>query len=103
MNNSKQNIAKLVTRLPGSELLKFAYMHLKPSPSNDEEEKKLLKTFVINLSEILQFLLELHPFCESQLDSMGLFDRLEQYSQKYPVCFFFPQKNLHRRTYLIHF
>jgi len=80
--NSKQNAVKLVLRLPGSQLLTFAYAHLKPSPSNDEEEKNLLEKFILILSKVLQSLLELHPSCWGQLDSMGIFDRIETYSQK---------------------
>jgi hypothetical protein len=89
-SNSRQNIAKLITRLPGSDLLLFAYEHLRPSPLMDEEEKQLLKTFVLIFSEILQFLLELHPLCWSQIESIGIFDRLEKYGYKNPVCF--PEK-----------
>jgi len=85
MITSKQNAVKLVLRLPGSELLNFAYEHLKPSPSIDEEEKNLLKKFVMILSKVLQSLLELHPSCCGQLDSKGIFDRLETYSQKNSV------------------
>jgi hypothetical protein len=93
MINSRQNAVKLVLRLPGSELLGFAYNHLKQSPIIDDEEKKLLEKFVLILSQILKSLLELHPSCWGQLDSMGILDRLETYNQKYPVCVFF-RKNL---------
>jgi hypothetical protein len=79
---SKQNSFKLVLRLPGSKLLTFAYAYLKPSPSDDEEEKNLLEKFVLILSQVLKSLLELHPSCWGQLDSIGIFDRLETYSQK---------------------
>lgn len=83
MSRSRQNAAKLVLRLPGSNLLGFAYDHLKISP---DEDKKLSEKFVLSLSNVLKSLLELHPSCFSQLDSMGIFDRIESYSIKYPVC-----------------
>ena len=87
MINSRQNAVKLVLRLPGSELLNFAYARLKKSP--DEDEKKLLEKFVPILSQVLKSLLELHPSCCDQLDSKGIFDRLEKYGLENPVCCFF--------------
>ncbi len=88
MIRSRQNAAKLVLRLPGSKLLTFVYNHLKISPSMNDEDKNLLEKFVSSLSDILKSLLELHPHCFSQLDSMGIFDRLEAYSLKSSVCNF---------------
>ncbi|CAF4976129.1 unnamed protein product, partial [Rotaria sp. Silwood1] len=38
--------------------------------------------FIPILSKILQLLLELHPSCCSQLDDLGIFDRIERSSQK---------------------
>ncbi len=89
MIRSRQNAAKLVLRLPGSKLLTFVYDHLKVSPSIDDEDKKLLEKFILSLSDVLKSLLELHPHCFSQLDSTGIFDRLENYSIKSPVCLLF--------------
>jgi len=88
MVNSRQNAAKLVIRLPGSDLLKFAYAYLRPSPSV-KEQHNLLENLVNILSQLLIVLLELHPFCYDQLDSMGIFDRLEMFSKKISVCYFF--------------
>ncbi len=83
MINSKSNAVKLILRLPGSNLLTFAYDRLKPSP--DDEEKQLLEKFVLIFSQVLQSLLDLHPSCWEQLDSKGIFDRLESYSLKTSV------------------
>ncbi len=88
MGRSRQNATKLVLRLPGSKLLKFAYDHLKPSTQMDNDEEKLFEKFVLGLSNVLKSLLELHPFCFSQIDSLGIFDRLETYSLKSQVGFF---------------
>lgn len=82
---TRVNAVKLLLRLPGSKLLTFAYEHLKPSPSIDMEEKNLLERFVLILSDVLKSLVELHPFCYDQIDSMGLFDRLEMYTQQHSV------------------
>jgi hypothetical protein len=84
MNNSKTSAAKLVIRLPGSEVLKFAYTHLKSSPSLNQDEK-LLEKFVLIVSQLFDLLLELHPFCCDQLDSLGIF---EKFSHDNSVCFF---------------
>jgi hypothetical protein len=93
IKNSRQNATKLVIRLPGSDLLHFSYTYLRPSSSTDETEKTLLEKFVPILSQVLQMLLELHPSCCDQIDSIGIFDRLESYSKKTSVCgFFFFQK-----------
>lgn len=86
MTKTRQNAAKLVLRLPGSRLLELAYERLKPSPMSDEENKKLLDKFVLSLSKVLQSLIELHPHCYDQLDSLGIFDRLEKYTLGRPVC-----------------
>jgi hypothetical protein len=83
--NSRTNAAKLVVRLPGSDLLKFVYEHLKSSSIAHETEITLLQEFVPVLSQVLQFLLALHPSCWEQLDQLGIFDRLEVYGQKASV------------------
>ncbi|CAF3707173.1 unnamed protein product [Rotaria sordida] len=82
MNASRQNGAKLIIRLPGSKLLEFSHSYLKYSSLNDKNQKDLLEKFVLILSKILQLLLELHPSCYQQLDSLGIFDRIEIYNQK---------------------
>ncbi|CAM4789800.1 unnamed protein product [Rotaria magnacalcarata] len=82
IHRSRQTVAKLVIRLPGSKLLDFSYAHLKPHSLIDENQKDLLEKFVLVLSQILQFLLELHPQCWEQIDSLGLFDRLDKWSTK---------------------
>ncbi|CAF4356443.1 unnamed protein product [Rotaria sp. Silwood2] len=82
MNTSRQNTSKLLIRLPGSNLLNFSYSYLIYSSLADENQKDLLEKFVDILSKILQLLLELHPSCCEQLDSLGIFDRIERCNQK---------------------
>ncbi|CAF3401508.1 unnamed protein product [Rotaria sp. Silwood1] len=82
MNTSRQNAAKFIIRLPGSNLLNFSYSYLTSSSLADENQKDLLEKFIPILSKILQLLLELHPSCCSQLDDLGIFDRIERSSQK---------------------
>ncbi|CAF3489036.1 unnamed protein product [Adineta steineri] len=82
MKKSRENAVKLILRLPNSDLLKFTYAYLRPLSSTNEKEKNLLEKFVPIVSEILQRLLEIHPFCWEQLNSLGIFDRLELYTQK---------------------
>lgn len=100
MTNSRQNAVKLILHLPGSELLGFSYKHLKPPPKPNNEEIKLLEKFVLILADILKSLLELHPSCEEQLDSLGIFDRLEAYSQESVVSLFEKYINRKRRLFL---
>ena len=90
---TRSNAIKLLLCLPGSKLLQFAYGHLKPSPSIDVEEKNHLENFVLIFSDVLQSLLNLHPHCWSQIESVGLFDRLEAYNQKHSVRKDFHQSN----------
>ncbi|CAF1069393.1 unnamed protein product [Adineta ricciae] len=82
MHNSRQDAAKLILRIPGSQILYFAHSHIKPSPVSDETQKILLEKFVSTLCKLLQHLLELHPSCYDQLSSTGIFDRLEMHGQK---------------------
>jgi hypothetical protein len=100
IKTSRQNATKLIIRLPGSDLLHFSYTHLRPSSSTDETEKTLLEKFVPILSQVLQMLLELHPFCCDQVDSIGIFDRLEKYIQKTSVCCFCFSSNSVKRIFL---
>ena len=88
MTRARQTAARLVLRLPGSKLLKLAYEHLKTSAPTDDEEKKLFEKFVVCLANVLKSLLELHPHCFSQLDSLGILDRIEMCGSKSSVCSF---------------
>ncbi|UJR28371.1 hypothetical protein I4U23_009614 [Adineta vaga] len=62
--------------------MNFAYNQLGSFTYLDQTEKVLLDKFVCILAQVLQHLFELHPSCWDQLNSLGLFDRLEIYSQK---------------------
>ena len=84
MAKYKQSAAKLVIKLPGSNLLKFAYSHFQSSPAR-ESLNGALETFAVVFTRVLLLLLEIHPFCYSQLDSMGLFDRLDLLQQRSQV------------------
>lgn len=94
MIRTRSNASKLILRLPGSKVLSFAYGYLKPSPTMDDQEKKLLEEFVLILISVLQSLLELHPHCWEQIDSSGLFDRLERYNQQHSVRIYSAKKKL---------
>lgn len=94
MIRTRSNAIKLILRLPGSKSLSFAYGYLKPSPTMDDQEKKFFEEFVLILTSVLQSLLELHPHCWEQIDSMGLFDRLERYNQQHSVRMYFMKNDL---------
>lgn len=84
MAQSRSKAAKLITRIPDSNLLSFAYQHLKPKDLS-EEYLKLLNSFVGSLARVISMLIDLHPFCYTKLDSSGIFDRLEAFSDKHGV------------------
>ena len=100
MIRTRSNASKLVLRLPGSKILSFAYGHLKPSPTVDDQEKKLLEEFVLILTSVLQSLLELHPHCWEQIDSTGLFDRLERYNQQQSVRIYSAKEKLSQMIFV---
>lgn len=79
---SRTNAIKLFLRLPNSKLFDYVYDYLKPS---NAEDKDLIEQFISNTTKVLQILIEIHPHCYNQLDSKGIFDRLEKYSQQTTV------------------
>jgi hypothetical protein len=74
--DQRNNLATLVIYLPSSHLLSSAYKYLSPNQSSSTNDLALC------LAQVLNFLLELHPTCLSQIDSIGLFDRLEWLTKK---------------------
>lgn len=86
MRESRSSATKLVIRLVGSELLRFAYDHLTPKQITKKSSSSLEK-FVRPLTQILTFLLDIHPSCYDQVDALGLFDRLENFQSNHAVGF----------------
>ena len=88
MRESRSSATKLVIRLVGSDLLRFAYDHLTPKQITEKSSSSLEK-FVRPLTQILTFLLDIHPSCYDQVDALGLFDRLESFQNNHAVGFTF--------------
>jgi hypothetical protein len=76
LTDQRENLAILVIRLPSSGLLRLAYQHLSHNRSSSRNDLALY------LARVLNFLLELHPSCWCEIESIGLFDRLEWLTMK---------------------
>ena len=84
MKESRSSATKLVIRLVGSDLLRFAYAHLNPKQKVEKSDASLEKLVGL-LTQILTFLLDIHPSCCDQVEQLGIFDRLESFAIKHSV------------------